>query len=236
MVVEGVQNYAFNDAMLAHDLKARGVDDPETLPNYPFRDDAMLYWDAIGKWVSGYLSIYYQSDADVQADTELASWYQEIVSDNGGRISGFGENNSIGSFEYLVNAVRMIIYTCSVQHAAVNFPQYDLMSYVGAMPLAVYKEAPTSNEGGTEQDYLDTLPPLEQANLQMCLGYGLGSFHYTRLGHYPWGHFRDHRVTVRLKEFQKDIADIGENIALRNKERGPYNFLLPDGIPQSINI
>lgn len=236
MVVSGVENYSFNDAMLAQDLKARGVDDQDVLPNYPYRDDALLYWSAIGKWVSKYLSIYYLSDADIQADIELNNWYREIVSDFGGRISGFGENGSIGSFSYLVDAIRMIIYTCSVQHAAVNFPQYDLMSYVGGMPLAVYKEAPTSKTGATEQDFLDTLPPLEQANLQLSLGYGLGSFHYTRLGHYPWGHFRDHRVSEPLREFQKDIAAAGETITARNKQRYPYKFLLPDGIPQSINI
>lgn len=236
MIVSGVKDYSFNDAMLARDFHARGVDNPETLPNYPYRDDAKLYWDIIGDWVSDYLSIYYHSDADVQADTELTAWYREIISKEGGRISGFGQNNTIGTFEYLVDAVRMIIYTCSVQHAAVNFPQYDLMSYVSAMPLAVYKEAPKSKEGGTEEDFMETLPPLEQANLQMCLGYGLGSFHYTRLGHYKRGHFHDHRSNAPLKKFQKAIADAGETIAKRNDERRPYKFLLPDGIPQSINI
>ena len=236
MVVSGVKDYSFNEAMLVRDFKARGVDDPETLPNYPYRDDAILYWDIIRKWVSDYLSIYYQSDADVQADTELAAWYQEIVSNDGGRISGFGQNNTIGTFEYLVDAVRMIIYTSSVQHAAVNFPQYDLMSYVSSMPLAVYKEAPTSKAGGTEEDFLDMLPPLEQANLQMCLGYGLGSFHYTRLGNYDRGHFRDDRADAPLKQFKQAVDDAGETIAHRNEERRPYKFLLPDGIPQSINI
>jgi arachidonate 15-lipoxygenase len=236
LIVSGVQDYSFNEAMLAHDFKARGVEDAETLPNYPFRDDAMLYWDIIGTWVSDYLSIYYHSDADVQEDTELANWYQEIVSGDGGRISGFGRNNTISSFEYLVDAVRMIIYTCSVQHAAVNFPQYDLMSYVGSMPLAVYKEAPTSTAGGTEEDFLDTLPPLEQAHLQACLGYSLGTLHYTSLGHYGWGHFRDHRASAPLKKFRQAIADTGEIIARRNEKRRPYKFLLPDGIPQSINI
>ena len=85
---------------------------------------------------------------------------------DGGRVIGFGENGKIGSLKYLIDAVTMIIYTGSVQHAAVNFPQYDLMSYIGSMPLGCYAPAPTSKTGATDQDFLDMLPPLELANLQ----------------------------------------------------------------------
>ena len=47
-------------------LKDRGVDDPEKLPHFFYRDDALKLWDAIKDFVSKMLSIYYQSDEDIE--------------------------------------------------------------------------------------------------------------------------------------------------------------------------
>jgi arachidonate 15-lipoxygenase len=135
----------------------------------------------------------------------------------------------------LIAVLTLVVFTCSVQHAAVNFPQYDVMSYVPMMPLASYTPAPTAKSGATEADYMAMLPPLDMAELQVELGYTLGSVYYTQLGQY--GHqFHDARLAEPLAAFQKNIAEIGEAITLRNQQRRPYRFLLPTGIPQSINI
>lgn len=232
--VKEVQDYTFNEHMLPNTFVARKVEDTDSLPNYPYRDDAMLYWEAIREWATDYLAIYYRSDIDVQKDHELRNWCEEILKE--GQVADFGENGQISTLSYLADAVTMIIFTSSVQHAAVNFPQYDLMSYALCMPLAIYGEAPTTKNGATENDYLDILPPLELANLQMSLGYGLGSLYYTELADYPLLHFRDPRVVGPLRKFKRRIQDIGAEIHRRNRGRRPYKFLIPEGIPQSINI
>jgi arachidonate 15-lipoxygenase len=118
----------------------------------------------------------------------------------------------------------------------VNFPQYDLMSYVPSKPLAAYSPAPKSKLGGTTADYLNMLPPMDIAELQVELGYLLGSVHYTQLGQYGDHCFFDQRVTEPLKSFQRQISNIGPTIQQRNHHRRSYNFLLPSGVPQSINI
>lgn len=123
-----------------------------------------------------------------------------------------------------------------MQHAAVNFPQYDLMSYVPNMPLAGYAAAPSATHGGAEQDYLDLLPPLDMAELAMKVLYVLGSVQYTTLGAYAATNFADERVTESLRTFQRRLNDIDETIRQRNQNRRAYEFLLPAGIPQSINI
>ena len=47
-------------------LEDRGVDDPKKLPNFYYRDDALSLWGAIREFVSEIVSIYYQSDGDIQ--------------------------------------------------------------------------------------------------------------------------------------------------------------------------
>ena len=46
-------------------LKERGVDDPEKLPRFYYRDDALRLWDAISEFVKEIVSIFYASDDDV---------------------------------------------------------------------------------------------------------------------------------------------------------------------------
>lgn len=236
LTASSINDNAFNDVMLPDTFANRGVHDQDALPNYPYRDDSLLYWDAIQEWVSSYLAVYYTEENAPSNDAELQAWYAELVSRDGGRVTGFGQSNGIRTRTYLARALTLIIYTCSVQHAAVNFPQYDLMSYVPNMPLASYAPAPTSTSGATEQDYLNMLPPLDMAELQLDLGYLLGTVHYTQLGQYDRDQFRDHRVNSPLQGFQSNIASIGDTLKLRNQTRRPYEFLTPSGIPQSINI
>ena len=235
LAADGVRTCNFRESVLPRSLRARGVADSTWLENYPYRDDALLYWDAIGRWVLDYLNLYYPSDEEIGRDAELLAWIDEIGAADGGRIAGF-ERAPSATIAGLAEALTMILYTCSVQHAAVNFPQYSLMSYTPHMPLAGYAPAPRSKQAGTEADLLALLPPLDVAELQMELGFILGSIHYTTLGQYRAGHFADPRVAEPLRLFQVRLDEIGDVIAVRNTVRTPYEFLSRSGIPQSINI
>ncbi|MEM9507744.1 MAG: lipoxygenase family protein [Cyanobacteria bacterium P01_E01_bin.35] len=251
ITVQGVRGYplSFNDSMLPTFFEKRRLDDVTTLPDYPYRDDGMLIWDAIHYWVDDYLSIYYQNDQDVIEDTELQNWVQSLIANNGGRMTGFGETSQssagydIHSKSYLIDAITLLIFTCSAQHAAVNFSQATYMSYSPNMPFAGYFPSPTSATGATMQDYFDLLPPLEQAEAQMNITYTLGSVYYTQLGRYEnrddpdSDYFTDQDVQQPLEAFQNRLREIETIIQDRNAIRPTfYNFLLPSKIPQSTNI
>ena len=47
---------------------------------FPFRDDTLLLWAAVKRYVSAYLRIYYTSDQDVREDSELQGWIHELTS------------------------------------------------------------------------------------------------------------------------------------------------------------
>lgn len=44
---------------IINDIKRRGVDDVEALPNYHYRDDAMLLWGAISRYAGLIIDVYY---------------------------------------------------------------------------------------------------------------------------------------------------------------------------------
>lgn len=229
----GVQNHAFKELLPPQSFRQRGVADTTIIANYSYRDDALLFWDAIREWVASYLQCFYRSDAEVVADSEVAGWLSEVVSPAGGRLRGVEPARTLPE---LVDVTALVIFTASAQHAAVNFPQYDIMSYVPAMPLAGYAPAPTSKSGATEADYLAQLPPRDQALLQMNTGYMLGDTHYTRLGHYGPGFFGEPRIDELAGRFAARLDEIEKTINERNQHRRPYPFLIPSGVPQSINI
>lgn len=243
--VKGAQNYpfSFNESSLPMTLNRRGVDDPQCLPNYPYRDDALLIWNAIHEWVSSYLQLFYPEDISVQNNPEIQAWIQDLTDPNGGQMTGIGEKVAddapaqIKTLAYLIEAITLIIFTGSANHAAVNFPQAPFMTYMPNMPLAGYRAAPKTTVGISETDYLDLLPPLSQAETQMNMTYLLGSLYYTKLGHYGDSYFTDSRVADILKAFQEKLRAIELEINARNEVRSThYDFLLPSKIPQSINI
>ncbi len=239
----GAQSYLFNfnDIAFPDTLTSRGVDDASKLPTYPYRDDGLLIWGAIESWVKEYFSLYYSSDSSVLNDPDLQTWASTLISREGGRLKNFGDDGQgqIKTLDYLVKAVSTIIFTASAQHAAVNFPQKELMMYTPAFPLARYLPVPIDTQ--QRENFINGLPPLEQALNQINLVYLLGSIYYTNLGNYSASAFTDPNVISALDKFQTNLKDIEQQINQRNSNSKddriiPYKFLLPTNIPQSINI
>lgn len=233
----------FNDEIFPEKLKGRGVDTSSALQYYPYRDDGMLVWNALHQWVSDYLDLYYENNAAVAEDTELQGWADEIV--NAGLLAGFGNSSTNGqriqSKEYLVKAVTQIIFTGSAQHAAVNFPQSDFSGYPPAMAASIFKNLPVKDPSNF-QDWLDHLPPLNLAELQILVTHILTATIYGKLGSYDRDTFKDPAVRPALHKFRMALYGVDHEIRMRirrDSEAGiklEYRYLLPDNIPSSINI
>ncbi len=232
--------FDFYANMLPADLAARRVDDPARLPDYPYRDDALLVWAAIREWIQDYVGVYYVDDAAVSGDGELADWAASLVAD--GKIKGF---KPISSRAQLVDVLTMVVFTATAQHSAVNFPQKPLMTYAPAITGAGWQDAPARQDGHDEQQWLAMFPPTDLALEQLNVLYLLGSVHFRALGDYrsnhfpylPW--FEDHAIVKNggpLDRFQQSLREVQTKIEARNTARPAYPFLLPEGIPNSINI
>jgi arachidonate 15-lipoxygenase len=193
-----------------------------------------MIWHAVHEWVRRYASLFYRGDADVKGDAELQAWAAELSSFEGGRVPGFGSpEGTIGSLEYLVEVLARVVFTCSAQHAAVNFSQ-KMMADPSRFPLAGYAPVPRG-KGATAGDVLAFLPPLDQALRQLNILTLLCSILHNRLGDYG-GAFEDVRVEQPLRDFQAALSGIEQTIDNRNLHRVSYPFLKPSLIPRSINI
>lgn len=233
--------FDFTQGMLPNDLVARGVTADSALSDYPYRDDGLLVWEAIEAWVTDYIGIYYSSDADVTADTELAAWSADIAAN--GSLKGFVAPTTVKD---LVATCTMIIFTGSAQHAAVNFPQKSIMSFAPAVTGAMWDQAPDADQGKSKAEWLAMMPPRELAIEQLKVLFLLGSIYYRPLGTYlspqfpypQW--FQDPQIVGEggpLDRFQTALQGVEATITGRNANRiKPYDFLLPSLIPSSTNI
>ena len=128
---------------LPYSLESRDVRD---LPNYYYKDDALLIWDATKKYVSDILKNHYKNNQAVENDEKLQAWKNELISPDGGTIQGLlppekanqltGKLNNVDD---LIEIVTTIIFLATTQHAAVNFGQYDYGAWVANMPFALYQ-------------------------------------------------------------------------------------------------
>ncbi|KAB2854546.1 MAG: arachidonate 15-lipoxygenase, partial [Sphingopyxis terrae] len=185
--------------------------------------------------------LYYTDDNAVVGDTELAAWADSLAGE--ARISGFGP---IATRDQLANVCTMVMFTASAQHAAVNFPQKDIMAFAPAVTGAAWQAAPDRERGQDKPGWLAMMPPMALALEQLNVLELLGSVHYRPLGDYrsnsfpypPW--FQDPRVTAPegpLAWFKGALANVETAIAARNAQRRqPYPYLQPSLIPTSINI
>ncbi|MDJ0697923.1 lipoxygenase family protein [Mastigocoleus sp. MO_188.B34] len=225
--------WSLKEFALPKEIANRGLDDPDRLPHYPYRDDGMLLWEAIKKFVSNYLSIYYPNPGDIRDDRELQAWAAELVAPDGGRVKGVP--SQFENLQQLIDVVTSIIFTCGPQHSAINYPQYEYMAFVPNMPLAAYQPV-DSNPNMDQGSLMAFLPPPNQTADQLQIIYGLSAYRYDRLGYYD-REFSDSRAEEVVRLFQQDLNHVERKIELRNKNRlVEYNFLKPSLVLNSISI
>ncbi|MDB9375228.1 lipoxygenase family protein [Nodularia sphaerocarpa] len=235
IVVDAYKDWSLDQFALPTELKNRGMDNVENLPHYPYRDDGILLWNAINKFVFNYLELYYKTPADLQADVELQAWARELVAEDGGRVKGMSDR--IDTLEKLVKIVTTIIYICGPLHSAVNFPQYEYMGFIPNMPLAAYQPIQESGVCDDRQAVIDFLPPAKPTSTQLSTLFILSAYRYDRLGYYEEQEFEDKNADYVVNKFQQELNVVQRKIELNNKGRlVDYEYLQPRLVLNSISI
>jgi arachidonate 15-lipoxygenase len=257
LVKDAYDEWNLKDFAFPEEIKNRGMDDTERLPHYPYRDDGKLVWDAIKAFVSSYLRHFYPALDDIENDTELQGWAKELSSDlvasEGGKVKGMPEKFS--NVDDLIEIVTTIIFICGPQHSAVNYAQYEYMTFAANMPLAAYRDIPDRNsvpqEVITDNEILKLLPPYKRAADQLQSLFILSAYRYDKLGYYDKSFqelyhqklnevFNDgvnDAIIGIVNQFQQNLNIAEQKIDANNKKRVvDYPYLKPSLILNSISI
>ena len=172
---------------IKRNIAERGVGDADKLPNYFYRDDGVRLWDAIEAYAKSIIDLFYSEDKDVAEDIELRNWTWEVhnnafpaYEDNP---VGRGFPLQITNKLELVEYCTLIMFTGSVQHAAVNFPQFQIYGYVPNSPPNLRRPLPTKKGVHTPDVLLHALPHALSTLLNVALTYSLSKFSPEEVGY-----------------------------------------------------
>jgi len=144
-----------------------------------FRDDALRLWKAIASFIQKVISLHYKSDDDVVKDTELQAWVEDLHKNGFPVREGNIDHEfpkSLATREQLVHMLTCVVFTCSCQHAAVNFGLMDVAAFVPNSPSVMRFPPPTKKNEVTLKFIMQTLPNKSQTARQITTMYLLTRF------------------------------------------------------------
>uniref|UniRef100_A0A3Q2ZE72 Hydroperoxide isomerase ALOXE3-like n=1 Tax=Kryptolebias marmoratus TaxID=37003 RepID=A0A3Q2ZE72_KRYMA len=230
-----LSSLTYSSLCMPEDIAERGLED---VPNFYYRDDGLKLWDIIHRFVKGVLSHYYKKDDEVQKDTELQKWIGDIFE------HGFLSHEDtvpqrFTTVDELIKFVTMVIFTGSVQHAAVNSGQYDFGGWMPNAPLTLQRPPPTKKGEATEATMLATLPDVNVTVQIMDTLWLLSqqSSDFVPLGQYPEDHFTEETPRKVISDFQGDLEVLSTTIRVKNRKLElPYPYLDPAEVENSVAI
>ncbi|XP_063042919.1 hydroperoxide isomerase ALOXE3-like [Engraulis encrasicolus] len=235
---KAMQAVKYSALCLPEDIIARGL---EAVPNFYYRDDGLLVWIALNKYVEGVLAIFYPSDADVSSDEELQGWIEDIYK------HGFLEQASTGipsvfsSVKEVTKFVTMVIFTMTAQHSALNSGQFDFGGWLPNCPNSLQSGAPCSKDQIREADLLLCLPDVN-TSVWGIAGAWLASKKsgdFVPLAQHPEQYFSSEpEVQGLVDQLREDLKEISQKVQERNKDLKdlPYTYLDPENIENSVTI
>ncbi|XP_071803404.1 allene oxide synthase-lipoxygenase protein-like [Asterias amurensis] len=228
------------EGSLPADLRNRGVNDPDVLPNYYYRDDAILLYEAIKEYVEYVVSKRYYSAELLAGDNEIQEFAETLVrsTDDGGcGIQGVTGDGQFKTNEELIDVLTSIIFTSSVTHAAVNFNQYDEYGFPPNAPLWLNGAPPSDKTPLTEQDILESLPNKKRTLDIMSFTLLLSDRATQRLGNFEKLYQTDPVGKEAVERFRDKLYATGDTIRSRDEKRDiHYPCLDPREVPNAISI
>ncbi|RYZ42927.1 MAG: lipoxygenase [Myxococcaceae bacterium] len=237
---KGYQRWKLTDNKPREDIARRGVLDPAVLPHYPYRDDALPLWDAFEEYIGGVLGHFYKSDADLVNDVEMQRWWADLIA-HGMSVEKL-PCTELKRVADLVDILTTVLFTVSVQHAAVNYLQYEHYAFVPNAPLCMRKAPPAKKGVIGPDDIVEMIPSKSQMLWQVSIGRALSSFgddeeYLLHEGGWYEEYFQEPEVLALRDRFHARLRAQRDAVKARNEKcEVPYTVLQSDRIPCGITV
>lgn len=216
LIRRGDRAWRYERMVLPRELTSRGVMD---LAAYPYRDDGLLLWGALQRYVGAVVGAWFGDDTAVAADPELAAWSAELGGWLGDR--GFP---AVQSRETLVEVLTATLFNV-VQHTFVNAQQYDAFGEPAIWPAAVSARFADEAEGApVGVEAIDAVRATYGFSIQYnVLGAGIMDWH-------------DEKTREAAKALLRELEGIERTMAAREGARPwSYGIAHPSRVSNSIN-
>lgn len=237
---KGFRRWKLADNKPRPDFERRGVLDPAVLPYYPYRDDALALWDALETYVGEVLGHFYKSDAALVNDADMQAWWKDLT-ERGLPVSKL-PCMELTRVADLTDILTTVLFTVSVQHAAVNYLQYEHYAFVPNAPLCM-RQPPPRKKGVIGPDDLAAMIPAKSQTLwQAAIGRALSSFgedeeFLLNEGGWREDYFQEPELAAIRDRFHDRLRAQLAAVKARNaRSKVPYTVLQPDRIPCGITI
>uniref|UniRef100_A0A8C7JZ16 Hydroperoxide isomerase ALOXE3-like n=1 Tax=Oncorhynchus kisutch TaxID=8019 RepID=A0A8C7JZ16_ONCKI len=226
----------YSSLCMPEDITARGL---ESIPNFFYREDGLRLWDIVHRFVQKMIGHYYTCDSDVQKDSELQNWIKEIFFHGFLAETSTGIPQSFSLMTELIKFLTMVIFTVTVQHAALNNGQFDFGGWMPNFAIALQQPPPTTKGQCTESTMLKTFPDINTTVHGMAAVYLLSSqsTDFVAFGNGYQDHFSEktpleliHETQNVLKKYNFEIQ--GRNVSLPLS----YTYLNPNNVENSVAL
>jgi len=234
--------FDFMQSGIKEDLIKRGMYDPkaseQTLKDYDYRDFGILMWDAIEEYVTGIVDTFYKDDTTVRSDVSLNAFAREVRV--GGRMLGFP--SPFAGKAQLIYALTNIMFTTSVQHASINYIQYENLAYIPSTPLSLtLAECPTRREVIDDDFLLAILPPHDKTFPQITSVKSLSRPPNLKEEMITYVIQWDHPQAAKVAErFRRKLDTVTKKMDEMNDKRTDpfmkYNVMYPSRVPKATSI
>ncbi|XP_008404407.1 hydroperoxide isomerase ALOXE3-like [Poecilia reticulata] len=108
----------------------------------------------------------------------------------------------------------MVIFTSSVQHAAVNSGQFDYGGWMPNLPTTLRRPPPSTKGEATEATILETLPDKSTTLAAMTTLYLLSRKYsdFVPLGTYPETQFTEEQPLKLMEKFKEELQELSKVI------------------------
>ncbi|XP_070552624.1 polyunsaturated fatty acid 5-lipoxygenase-like [Ptychodera flava] len=227
------------DGTLPTYLRDRGVDDPEVIRDFPFRDDALLIYNAIRNYVEEIVMAHYETPQELADDHELQDMARELTAmpPEGLGVKGVPGNGSFTSYADVIQVFTSIIFISTVGHTAANYNQYTEYACTPNYPMLLRGKPPTTKEPMTETDIMNHIPDKAMTLKVVAMVKVLSNQSEDILGNSVVTYQYDPIGVKAYKKFLRELKDVGRVIDERNLTRKrKYDFLHPCRVANSINV